>query len=126
MPGRVADASVIAAVAFEESRSDEARVLLEGVELFAPTFLTYELTSVARKKALVNPHQLETILEALVEALGLDINWRNVDHPQVLALALETGLTTFDASYLYLARALGLPLVTFDRQLQAANASLGA
>ena len=74
----------------------------------------------------MNPQQLDTILEAVVQALGLEIHWRDVDHPQVLALALETGLTTYDSSYLYLARALDLPLVTFDRPLLAANSSLGA
>ena len=30
---------------------------------------------------------------------------------------LETGLTTYDASYLYLARTPGIPLVTFDERL---------
>ena len=32
---------------------------------------------------------------------------------------LETGLTTYDASYLYLARSLGVPLLTFDGRLAA-------
>ncbi len=38
----------------------------------------------------------------------------------ILLLALQTGLTTYDAAYLYLARSLGIPLVTFDEQLQTA------
>ena len=37
---------------------------------------------------------------------------------EILVLALETGLTTYDASYLYLSRSLGADLVTFDEQLQ--------
>ena len=43
-----------------------------------------------------------------------------MDHAEVVALALETGLTAYDASYLWLARRLGLELVTLDKALQAA------
>jgi len=35
-------------------------------------------------------------------------------------LALETGLTVYDASYLWLARRLGAELVTLDKALDAA------
>lgn len=48
------------------------------------------------------------------------MNWVVVDHVVVLRLALDTGLTTYDASYLYVARTLGLPLVTFDGRLRRA------
>jgi len=41
-----------------------------------------------------------------------------VDHLAVLKLALKEGLTTYDAAYLYLARTLKIPLVTFDEKLQ--------
>lgn len=52
--------------------------------------------------------------------LALDVRWVDVEFPAVLDLALESGLTTYDASYLYVARTLGIPLVTFDRELRAA------
>ena len=41
-------------------------------------------------------------------------------HKAVLDVALETGLPTFDAAYLWLARSLRLPLATFDPQQAAA------
>jgi predicted nucleic acid-binding protein len=44
-----------------------------------------------------------------------------VDHPRILDLAEATGLTAYDASYLWLARALGAELVTLDRKLAAAS-----
>ncbi len=39
-----------------------------------------------------------------------------------LDLATETGLTAYDASYLWLARQLGAELVTLDQQLARAAA----
>ncbi|GIX47916.1 MAG: hypothetical protein KatS3mg131_2127 [Candidatus Tectimicrobiota bacterium] len=118
MPARVVDASLLGAVAFQEPRSAEAVALLEGMELYAPTLLAYELASIARKKALRYPAFARELLEALADALALDIRWMEVDHRGVVALSLATGLSTYDASYLYLARALGIPLVTFDQVLQ--------
>ena len=119
MPAKVLDASVLGALIFGEPRAKEALSLLEGAELYAPPLLAYELTSVARKKALKYPQLRERISEALEIGLSLDINWTEVDHLEVLRLALETGLTTYDASYLYLARSLGVPLLTFDERAAA-------
>jgi predicted nucleic acid-binding protein len=43
-----------------------------------------------------------------------------VDYDGVLALAATTGLTAYDASYLWLAERLGATLITLDRQLAKA------
>jgi predicted nucleic acid-binding protein len=40
-----------------------------------------------------------------------------VDHGGVIALAEQTGLTAYDASYLWVARHVNGPLVTLDDQL---------
>lgn len=119
MPAKVVDASVLGALIFGEPRAEEALALLKGEELYAPPLLAYELASVARKKVLRYPQLREKIFEALEIGLSLDINWTEVDHAEVLKLALDTGLTTYDASYLYLARSLGIPLLTFDERLAA-------
>ena len=47
-----------------------------------------------------------------------------VDHDAVLALAAATGLTAYDASYLWLSRRLGAALVALGRQLARADAML--
>lgn len=120
MPDKVADASVLAAVVFQERRSEEAQALLSGAQLCEPLLLAYELTSVARKKALQQPERRGSLTEALQQGLALNVRWVEVDFPAVLELALDKGLTTYDATYLHLARTLGVPLVTFDRDLQAA------
>ena len=126
MPDRVVDASVVAAWCFRESRAPEALGLLQDSELYAPLLLAYELASIARRKAAAYPERLDVLSEALATALALPIHWSNVDHTAVLRLALDANLTTYDASYLYLARALGVPLATFDQQLLRATQETGA
>ncbi len=121
MPAKVVDASVMAAWCFREPRSSEAFRLLQGADLYAPLLLAYELASIARRKALDYPGNAGVISEALTVALTLPIHWRDVDHLAALRLALDTNLTTNDASYLYLAQALSIPLATFDRQLLQAT-----
>ncbi len=119
MPARVVDASVLGAVTFQEPRFAEAVTLIHEAELYAPTLLAYELSSIARKKILLYPAFATELMASLEDALAMDIRWTEVDHRATVELALETALTTYDASYLQLARALGVPLVTFDTQLKA-------
>jgi predicted nucleic acid-binding protein len=42
---------------------------------------------------------------------------RNMDYPGILRLAAETGLTFYDASYVWLARSRGLKLRTRDKEV---------
>ena len=49
-----------------------------------------------------------------------------VDSIAVLDLAERTGLTAYDASYLWLARELEAELVTLDRKLAAVEAKLSS
>ena len=79
--------------------------------------LAYELASIARMKIGMYPNHKGTILQVLQYSLDMEIVWAEVLHPEVADLALETGLSTYDASYLYLARCLGMPIVTFDKRL---------
>lgn len=121
MPGKVVDASVLAAVIFGEPRSAEAVSLMAGADLYAPPLLLYELANTARQKVLGYPDQAEGLIAALELAQRLDIRWVEVDQPRVVRLALDTGLTAYDASYLQVAQGLNLPLVTFDEQLRRAS-----
>jgi len=122
MPAKVVDTSVLAALVFGEEQAAEALGLIEGFELYAPILLSYELTSVARKKSFQYPTQREAIAIALELGLAMNLTWVDVDLPDVLAAALSSGLTTYDATYLNLARSMAVPLVTFDKRLVAAHA----
>jgi predicted nucleic acid-binding protein len=95
------------------------------VDLYEPTNLAYELGSVARKKAIADPEGVDAIAAALETGLAWDIRWADVQNVAVLRLASQTGLGTHDASYLYVARALGVPMVTFDERLRMAADATG-
>ena len=121
MPAKVVDASVIAALAFDEPRADEANGLISEGDLYAPRLLGYELTSTALKKARQHPSEADLIEGGLEWALHMGVHLVNVPHLAVLRLALQTSLSAYDASYLYLARQLNAELVTFDKRLEAAS-----
>lgn len=121
----VADASVLAAVAFGEPSGDSAAEVLAGYALHEPDLLTYELASVALRKVLRAPDRLQDIMQGLALALALDVRWVEVDQLAVVRLALEHSMTTYDATYLYLALALGIPLMTFDSILTRAARARG-
>ncbi len=117
MPDKVVDASVIAALAFLESRAEEARDLLRDATLFAPEILPYELASVALKKTKVEPSRRFEIAIRLHRALSTKVKLIPSAPLELLTLALETNLTIYDAAYLQAALQLGCPLVTFDAKL---------
>ena len=119
MDARVVDASVVAALVFGEPGSEEAESLLGDRGLFAPFLMRYELAQVAVKKASKHPQKKRPILDALALAYCLDIQWVEVDFGAVADLALEEGLTAYDACYLFVSKSLGIPLVTFDKRLKS-------
>jgi predicted nucleic acid-binding protein len=118
----VVDASALAALVFGEPEADRLAARLEGAAVFAPALLPFELASAAREKAQRHPDLAPAILRALSMALDprRGIEWMRVDHADAVMLALATGLTPYEASYLWLAGWLGAELVTLDRRLAAA------
>ena len=117
MPARVVDASVFAAAYFQEPRQREAERIIAAGGLFAPTLVKYEMANIARKKIELSPQRQGFIATALQAFLRLNIDLQDVDYRRVVELATLTGLTAYDASYLFVARELGMPLLTFDGQL---------
>ncbi len=120
MHDKVVDASVIIAIAFGEPRAAEARELTDGAALHAPDLLPYEICSAALRKARDRPVLVAEIAASLDWALGLDVALQPIPAFDLLALAMETKLTIYDASYLWLARRLGCELLTFDQRLARA------
>jgi predicted nucleic acid-binding protein len=116
-PAVVVDASAIAAVVFNEPASDDVVESIGDARLIAPSLLPYELANVYVIKVRRYPDQ-KTALDRAFSLLGaLDIELVAVSADAAGALASETGLTAYDAAYLWLARRLELELVTLDRKL---------
>jgi predicted nucleic acid-binding protein len=82
------------------------------------------LANICLIKSRHHPDQLSALIEAfrLRDQLGLEEI--AVDHADVVALAAQTGLTAYDASYRWLSRRLGAPLITLEQKL--ANAAQAA
>ena len=124
MPVRVVDASAAGALVFGEPGADHVVDGLAGASLVAPALLGFELASICLKKVRAHPRKAAQILAAFRLARRLAIEFVDVAHEEVVVLAQETGLTTYDASYLWLARRLGADLVTLDERVRRTAAAL--
>ena len=121
MAVKVVDASALAARLFGEPEADAVAARLHGSELVAPALLGFELANVCLIKSRRHPTQKDALLAAFSLRGRLQVANAPVDHDGALALATATGLTAYDASYLWLARRLGAELVTLDRKLTEAD-----
>lgn len=121
---KVVDASALAAVLFGEPEGHTVGQQLGDAQLVAPQLMHYELANVCWVKCRRHPSQRDDLLQMFTAERRLGVDSVPVDHAAALALALQTGLTAYDAAYLWLARELGAELVTLDRQLQRAAADL--
>ncbi|MGE5157964.1 MAG: type II toxin-antitoxin system VapC family toxin [Gemmatimonas sp.] len=117
---KVVDASALAALLFGEPEAAAIANRLEGARLAAPLLLNFELANVCLTKIRRQPSQREALRAAFGLAHRLRVDTVAVDHAATLDLAEETGLSAYDASYLWLTRELGAELVTLDRKLAAA------
>lgn len=118
----VADASALVALAFQEPGFESIAFRLEGATVCAPDLLRFELANVAVTKARKTPARAGQIFAALDTALDarVGIQWHAVNVADVAVLAHLTGLTAYDAAYLWLAGWLEADLVTLDKRLMAA------
>lgn len=118
----VADASALVALAFQEPGFESVAARLEGATVCAPDLLRFELANVAVTKARKTPARAGQIFAALDTALDarVGIQWHAVNVADVAVLAHLTGLTAYDAAYLWLAGWLEADLVTLDKRLMAA------
>lgn len=117
---KVVDASAFAALLFAEPEAEAIAQRLQDARLAAPPLLDFELANVCLTKMRRHRSQREALRTAFRLAHRLRVQTIAVDHEAALDLAEATGLTTYDASYLWVARMLGAELVTLDRKLAAA------
>ena len=110
------------AVIFLEDGAEEVAARLDGARLIAPALLDIELVNVSVKKFRRNEAKRPAIIERFASRNQIDWERRHVDHDAVFLLAVATGLTGYDACYLWLAQSENAELVTLDQQVAAAFA----
>jgi len=115
---KVVDASAIGALLFGEPEGPKIASRLSGSRLAAPELLFFEVASICLKKLKRYPEQRKSILKAFEMLRRLTIDPLEIDHAQIVLLAEQNELTTYDASYVWLARRLDAELVTLDRRLE--------
>jgi predicted nucleic acid-binding protein len=107
---------------FGEAPAERVAAQLQGARLIAPQLIDYELANVCLFKIRRDPPRRAELLRGFALRVTIKIEHQPVDPAGVLALAEATGLTAYDACYLWLARTHGAGLVTLDKQLAAAFA----
>jgi predicted nucleic acid-binding protein len=120
---KVVDASVAAALIFVEDNAEAAAALLANGVLIAPKLLAYEIANIAVTKRKREPESAASIEIGLSYFRKLDISLVDVDHSEVVDLAMRYALTAYDASYLWLSLTENADLLTFDKRLSRAKVS---
>ncbi|HEY1452620.1 MAG TPA: type II toxin-antitoxin system VapC family toxin [Roseiarcus sp.] len=124
MTDKVVDASAIVALLFNELTRDEIVPRLRGFSLRAPDLIRFEVASACLKKIRAAPRERQALFDAFSLLDDLSISSDAVDLEGAIDLAQLTKLSLYDASYLWLARALGVELVTLDDKLARADEAL--
>ena len=123
MPVLVVDASALGSLVFGEPSAERVAELLSEGRIIAPSLVWFEVASVCLKKIKAHPEKKGLIIEAFDSANRLEIEIVEVDHLAAVELALDKGITTYDASYLWLAREVRADLITLDETMHKAFSS---
>jgi predicted nucleic acid-binding protein len=123
MAVKVVDASAVAALLFGEPDGAAVSERLRGAELIAPALLPFEVANTCIKKMRRYPGQRAALIAAFGMLDRMDVGIVGVDQEETIVLAERSGLTAYDASYLWLARETRSELITLDGRLEAASAT---
>ena len=122
----VVDASAVGAVVFAEPEGPTISAHVREETLIAPQLIDYELANVALKKIRRNLEPAPVVLAMLTRIADFPIRRVAVPPLDVVELARRTGLSAYDAAYLWLARSQDVELVTLDARLAHIDRSLRA
>jgi len=111
MAVKVVDASALAALLFGEPEADAVAAQLGSARLLARALFGFELANVCLIKSRRHPEKQLALAAAFRLHHRLAVEEVAVVHDAALQLAGATGLTAYDASYLWLTRQLGAKLV---------------
>ncbi len=95
------------------SKFEENKVIL-----VSPHLLVYE-TMNGLRSAVLQKRQTEKTAELLLDSfLNMGIHFEKVDEKEVLRLAFKKSITSYDASYVWLAKSQNIGLLTLDERLR--------
>lgn len=118
----VVDASVVTKWFLDEEFSKAARRLRDDhaadvIQVEAPTLLPYEVLNAARYEGTFRGDELRRLAESM-DRIAIPLHPLEGPLADVsLAVAVDSDLTVYDASYVALAQRLGVPLYTADESL---------
>ena len=124
MTDKVVDASAVVALLFDELTRDKVASRLRGASLHAPSLIAFEVANACLKKMRARPAERQALFDAFSFFDTLAISQDAIDFGEAIVLAERTKLSLYDASYLWLARALGAELVTLDEKLARADEAM--
>jgi len=116
----VIDASALGAILFGEPDAEIVEQHISDSLLIAPDILDYEITNIAFKKWRKQEMPEPLLRAALAGRDAIIVKLLSVDFEAVFNLTIQTRLTAYDASYLWVARQYDAELVTLDKRLNAA------
>jgi predicted nucleic acid-binding protein len=125
----VLDCSAAMAFCFDDERDDASVALLADIArrgAVVPALWALEVGNVllaAERRSRLSAARVSRLL-SLLHSLPLEVE-NEPDPIGLVALARQTNLTLYDATYLALAQRRGLPLATRDRALRRAAAAVG-
>lgn len=119
----VVDASFILAFLLPDEQHHEALNVLDQYSLgktvlIAPTLLPYEIINGLKGAILRKRITFKQSINIINEFLYLSIPLIDIHLQDVLEVSTNKELSVYDASYLYLAKTAGFPLLTLDEKLK--------
>lgn len=105
----------------DEPADPELLALLADEELHAPALLDFEVASALRGHMLGGLLDRARADDAVEDFADLRIERHNMTEALGEVLDLRNNFTAYDAAYVVLARALGVPLVTVDSKMREAE-----
>ena len=128
--GIVLDASTTLSWAFDDEAGNYSDAVLEFVtenHALVPSLWKYEIANgvlVGLRRARLSIDEAIAFSQDLA-VMDIQVDASALEPVALLAEAVESGLTAYDAAYLMLARETGLPLATQDRSLIRAARTSG-
>jgi predicted nucleic acid-binding protein len=123
----VVDASIILAKLLPDEKqlssfNNRFSEFVDGrTDFIAPTLLKYEVVNGIRSGVLQKRLGLKLALQIYLEFIKLPIIYIAVDLRDVLTLSIDSDISVYDGTYVYLAKKEKLELLTLDKKLQKLN-----